>query len=378
MTFVVRAQPVLDRLVANLLQLRIERRRHRETILVQRLRAVMPFEVLAHFLDEEGRDARRLVWRAARDDWPLPRRLGLVLRDVVLVRHALQHDVAPLRGAPHVDERTLALRRLEDAGNERRFLEIQLLVRFVEVQPRSRLDTVRAVTEVHLIAVDREDFLLRVPLLDLDREDRFANLALEQLLFGQPELIEVARDLLRERARALLPPPLHDVDERRGKDAPDVDAEMPVEIGVFGGDDRLAQHRIDVVVSDDNAPLRREFPDQLSLRGVDARDGAGRIVVERGDLREVVGVREHHSAQDAEHRRDDEERHDAGVAGDADDVMGHEVSVLRSGGWLLGAGGWGWSCGATRAPHCGTNNIDTPRLKFHNLKDINDETTRFR
>ena len=167
---------------------------------------------------------------------------------------------------------------------------------------------------------------------------------------------------------------------------------MPVEIGVFGGDDRLAQHRIDVVVSDDNAPLRREFPDQLSLRGVDARDGAGRIVVERGDLREVVGVREHHSAQDAEHRRDDEERHDAGVAGDADDVMGHEVSVLRSvagcwelvaGCWELGTGAGGWELGLELVARgdgrpCGANNIDTPRLKFHNLKDINDETTRFR
>ena len=47
-------------------------------------------------------------------------------------------------------------------------------------------------------------------------------------------------------------------------DAPDVDAEMPVELGVFGGDDRLAQQRVDVVVADDDAALRGELADHLA------------------------------------------------------------------------------------------------------------------
>jgi hypothetical protein len=49
------------------------------------------------------------------------------LRDVALVRHPLQHDVAALRRALHVDERALALGRLEDAGDQRGFLEVQSL-----------------------------------------------------------------------------------------------------------------------------------------------------------------------------------------------------------------------------------------------------------
>ena len=122
--------------------------------------------------------------------------------------------------------------------------------------------------EVHLVAVDREDLALGVALLDLDREDDLADLALERLLVRQAELIlEVARQLLRERARALRAPPLDDVGRRRDEDAPDVDAEMAVELGVFGRDDRLAQQRVDVVVADDDAALRGELADDLPVGG---------------------------------------------------------------------------------------------------------------
>ena len=81
---------------------------------------------------------------------------------------------------------------------------VQLLVRLLEVEPRRRLDAVGAVARVHLVAVDREDLFLGVALLDLDREDGLADLALERLLVGEAELLlEVARELLRQRAGAL-------------------------------------------------------------------------------------------------------------------------------------------------------------------------------
>ena len=53
---------------------------------------------------------------------------------------------------------------------------------FLEVQPRCGLDAVGAVAEIHLVAVDREDLLLGVALLDLDRENGLADLALERFL----------------------------------------------------------------------------------------------------------------------------------------------------------------------------------------------------
>ena len=60
-------------------------------------------------------------------------------------------------------------------------------------------------------------------------------------------------------------PALDDVDERGDEDAPDVHADMALELGVFGRDDRLAQHRVDVVVADDDAALGGELADDLAL-----------------------------------------------------------------------------------------------------------------
>ena len=231
-------------------------------------------------------------------------------------------------GALHVHERTLPLGRLKDAGDERRFLERQLLVRLVEVEAGRGLDAVGPVPHVHLIAVDREDLALRIPLLDLDREHDLANLALEELLLGEAELVEVARHLLRQRAGALIAPALDDVDERGDEDPKDVHADVALELGILGRDDRLTQDRVDVVVADDDPALGGELADHLALGGVETRDGAGRVVVERGNLREIAGVREQNAAQNSEQRRDDKQRADGGIAGQANDVMSQGAGTV--------------------------------------------------
>src|SRR5262249_54638824 len=106
--------------------------------------------------------------------------------------------------------------------------------------------------------------------------------------------------------------------------------EMPFELGVLGGDDRMAQQRVDIVVADDDPALSGEFADDLAVGSVNARDRARRVVVERGDLREIAGVGKQHAAQDPQHRDADEEPGDAGVARDADDYM-HDQGL-----WITG------------------------------------------
>ena len=69
---------------------------------------------------------------------------------------------------------------------------------------------------------------------------------------------------------------------------------------VFRGEDRLAQVRRNVVVVDDHAALDRELADELAVLAEHARDGVRRVVVERADFGQVVGIGEQHAAQRAE------------------------------------------------------------------------------
>ena len=131
-------------------------------------------------------------------------------------------------------------------------------------------------------------------------------------------------------ARAVREPGLdavEDIARQSQDDRRDAQADVRVEVGIFGGDERLAKERGDVVVADDQPSLDGEVANQLAVGGVDARDGARVVVVERGNFREIAGVCEQHAAQNAEHRGDDEQRDDAGAFGESNDVGGHD-SVL--------------------------------------------------
>ena len=91
--------------------------------------------------------------------------------------------------------------------------------------------------EVHLVAVHREDLFLGVPLLDLNREDRFLDLARPPLLVLEEEL---ARQLLRERAGAGGLAALHQVLHGGDDDVGDAEAEVLEERVVLGGEDGVA------------------------------------------------------------------------------------------------------------------------------------------
>ena len=65
----------------------------------------------------------------------------------------------------------------------------------------------------------------------------------------------------------------------RDDDARDAQAEVLLEVGVLGGDDRLAQERGDVVVADDDPALGGELAD-TSPFAREARDGVRLVVVE--------------------------------------------------------------------------------------------------
>src|SRR2546427_12447935 len=82
----------------------------------------------------------------------------------------------------------------------RSLAQVELGDRLAEVRPRGRLDAVRALTEVHLVQVHLEDAILRVPALELERQDRLPQLSPETLVRREEEHLG---ELLRDRAAAL-------------------------------------------------------------------------------------------------------------------------------------------------------------------------------
>ena len=110
--------------------------------------------------------------------------------------------------------------------------------------------------------------------------------------------------------------------------ARDADAQMIFEGLILGRDDGLSQKRRDLLVPHDNPPLGGELADGLALEVEDARDGIGRVVVQSGNLRQVVGRREQQAAERAQRGREHEEQDDGCPARKANDVVGHYASSV--------------------------------------------------
>ena len=256
---------------------------------------------------------------------------GLLRRDEAFFGHPLQRVVAPARRGLRVDVRALADVALNDPGDERRLLELEVPGGLAEVQPRRRFDAVGAVPEVRGVAVQRQDLALGEALLQLDGDDRFLDLALPAGDAGAgvhaaPHVVglqeEHPRQLLGDGAGAgaLL---VHHVLDGGDDDARQAEADVLLEVLVLGRDDRLAEQGRDAVVVHDQPSLLGELADDVAVAGIDAGDRAGRVVVERRDLRQVPREREQDAAHRAEHDRQQEQQEDGRLARDPDDVGGH-------------------------------------------------------
>ena len=329
-----------DRAIRRVLECRIERRPHRETALVQPFRAVARLEMLADFLEEVRGDGRRLPRLAADDDRSGFRFFRLFGGDEAFGGHAIERVVAPPDGRVHVHVGALPHVALDDPAEHGGFLERHVLGRFREIQARGGLDAVGVVAPVHLVREHRQDLALRVPLLDLNRHDRFANLAFEADLsfveadrLGQHDPGELLRQgagpgRARRAAADAIGHELEHVARHRDRDAGDAQAEVRIEVAVFRGNDRHPQVRRDLVVADHEPAFDREVADALPVGAVDAGDRARVVVVERRNLRQVARVGEDHAGERAQPRRRQEQGGNDRVAGEADDVVGQGSSVV--------------------------------------------------
>ena len=94
---------------------------------------------------------------------------------------------------------------------------------------------------------------------------------------------------------------------------------MLLKVRVLTGENRLPQHRRDVVVTNHDAPLDSELIDDLPVACEQAGDRVGLIGVEGADLGQIVGVGEEDAAECPEQRHDHEEGDEARLPGDPND-----------------------------------------------------------
>ena len=137
------------------LHLRVERRAHREAAFVELLLGIILVDVAANLLSEIlGREDMRSGRPRGDLKRLFPRLLRFLRRDVVVLGHAIDDVVAPLKGALALTERMIVVGRLGQRGEIGRFRHRQFVHRFVEVEERSGRHAIGSHAEIDLIEVE--------------------------------------------------------------------------------------------------------------------------------------------------------------------------------------------------------------------------------
>ena len=135
-------------------------------------------------------------------------------------------------------------RRLDHARQLRRFRQRDLAQVFAQVRLRRFAEPVDAEgparAQINLVGVILENLFLGKPLLDLEGDDHFRQLARPALALVEPE---IARQLHAERGRPLFLTARFQIDISRFDDAQRVEAGMLEEMLVFRRGDGLAPAR---------------------------------------------------------------------------------------------------------------------------------------
>ena len=151
-----------------------------------------------------------------------------------------QDVVGPRPGRGQIDQGRIFRRRLEQAGEHRRFRKIDVARGFPEIGLGGRLNAERARAHVRPVEIELENLLLRQMVLEPKGEIGLLDLALDRPFIGEEQVL---RQLLGDRRTALDDAGGLCVDGQRADGADHVDAEVTEEAPVLG-----RQHRLDEIV----------------------------------------------------------------------------------------------------------------------------------
>ena len=163
-------------------------------------------------------------------------RLKLGLRQLVVLDHLHQHDVAPRHSTFRVNHRVVVTGAFEHADQRGAFEHIEFVRRLVEIRARGHFNAIGVVQKRHGVQVSLQNLVLGIDRFDFQRRDGFLELARERGLAANFLGEQIARQLLRE-GRAALQVALDGMQHgRRG--SRQVHAVVLVETVVFGSNQR--------------------------------------------------------------------------------------------------------------------------------------------
>src|SRR5450631_1120016 len=269
-----------------LLQIHIERCINAQPAFMNLVAAILRFEVAPDFF-HVVRSQRIRIFLQVEQDRLTPGIRSLGRGDLAVLKHGIEHEVAPFEGTFRVVDWRVILRRLGKSREQRGFFQFQFLGVFAEIKFRGSFISVRAMAEEYLVGVERENLRFGESALDLDGEQRLLHLAIKRTVGRKKQIF---RELHGERGFALHFSAGFDVAISRAYDAPEVDAGMPVEIFVFDRDQSIAENFWIVVIGGDDAALESKCADDSSLSVIEFGDGTGTVTFKLFDLGKVRRV----------------------------------------------------------------------------------------
>ncbi len=282
------AQARLESALAIALEGRIERRVDLEPGPVKAVEAVVLLEVAADLLEEVGPELDARAPQGQDLHRPLLEGVSFGPGQVAFGDHPVEDMVATFERDLGFVVGRIDRRAAEDAGDRGGLDEVEVLDVLAEEEIGRGLNAVSPVAEVEVVAVELEDLLFGVDLLDLPRDPELLELAPEADL---PVEEYGAGQLLGDGAAALGPLAAQDLEHvgpEGPQNAPHIHAAVAEEAGVLGGHDGIDERPRQPAVRDLDALLLGEFLEQLAVGGVDRGDELGPEAVDIGDVRQVV------------------------------------------------------------------------------------------
>ena len=225
-------------------------------------------------------------------------RLGkLHVGDMAQFVHPAQHVHLALLGALGIDHRIEARRGFGQPGQHRGLGYGDVLQRLSVIDLCRSGEAVGTLTQVDLVDIDLQDFVLGQARLDLEGQQRLVQLARQRFLAAEEE---IPGHLHGNGGGALTPASRTQVGVSRPDDPLVVHPGMLVEALILGGEDGAFHDFRDFDYGNDGSALLAELSDQGAFRGVHAQRHFGAVIGQHIERRQIrVGEQDHQTQQRA-------------------------------------------------------------------------------